>query len=1204
MSSSFLFLKRAIQYNLFAIALALSSIGRVLAADGTWIDSDGDGLWSDTANWSGGTIADGSGSTANFNTLDANPATVNTNFPGFYRNAIGLDTSRTIGNLIFGDSDTSTPGGWEVYVPSGTPVLTLAGTTPTITVNPLGPIDTGTLGDATPEFIDDAIIRMSIAGTQGLTKAGTGILTLTGPTNTITGGINITAGTLRQRSVINGQVITIGNGAMLDTNQSLRNVAVPTGGAVHSIVVASGNTATIRTNNSLGNISASGATLNIQIPGNSTLSADDNWAVNGSPAAVNFTGLGAGSSMRLRSNGGAFNAGASFQNSAVTLDNLMVFERTGTGGNTVNIGSLAGTSTAILSGGGQGGGQQATYFVGSLNTNTEYAGQIDITSAPVSGTNNGGLNLIKVGSGTLTLSGNLTYQPTLNGTLNRRGGVTSVSAGTLAMKNNAQVPGGVVGQNSVLSIKSGATLDVSLSTLPGGYNSAPLQTIVGVGSVSGNFVHDDGILAAGDTIPGDTGTNPTPVPVSVAGTLTFNSLSFNQAATSGAGGNIKFDISPSTSSGNDLIQVNGVTTLTGNPTLSPSFLGGFTTGTYTIINSTGGFTGNASGWTVAWPGRGTAPSLAINGNQLQMTVGAGSTGNVNWTGAADGNWVPGASGPINWWNNLTNVADRMFDLDSVTFADTYGPSNTAVTNSTISLNATATPLAVIVNNSAVNYSITTANASKITGSATFTKQGSGSLILQTPNDFTGAAAIQGGTVDIGSQNGALGTGALTMSGGGKLIVATDTSVAITNNGINIPTGQSATIVSNGSTANPANNPLTLATGTGLSGGGNLLVTTQVSGRRIDLASGNASFTGTLTLAPDTTAGATSLQVRFNGNGSSLNNGSMVLNSATLQDRATSVQTIAIGSLSGDSTSTIAGFSGGSTATAKTWQIGSLNASTTFAGSITNGSGSNSTTAVSHLTKVGTGTLILSGNTDYSGTTTINGGTLLVNGTHLPNASVTGANPNYVVNSGATLGGTGTIGNGTPVVPITVNVGGTLSPGASIGTLTTFGNVSFADATSIFKVEADGTSSTSDLLAVTGDLTLNGASLMASLLSGTTPSGPYTVATYTGILSGTFTAPAGISVDYSTLGQITMTINSLGTPGDYNGDTKINVADYVTWRKNPGGNGNDPGYVTWRENFNPAQGSASSLANAAVPEPATSILALFVAALAFKRTNRK
>ena len=131
-----------------------------------------------------------------------------------------------------------------------------------------------------------------------------------------------------------------------------------------------------------------------------------------------------------------------------------------------------------------------------------------------------------------------------------------------------------------------------------------------------------------------------------------------------------------------------------------------------------------------------------------------------------------------------------------------------------------------------------------------------------------------------------------------------------------------------------------------------------------------------------------------------------------------------------------------------------------------------------------------------------------------------------------------------------------------------------------------------------------ASLMASLLSGTTPSGPYTIATYTGILSGTFTAAAGISVDYSTLGQIKMTINSLGTPGDYNGDTKINVADYVTWRKNPGGNGNDPGYVTWRENFNTSQSAGAGLSGAAVPEPATWMLALMVMVLPFRRANRK
>src|SRR5262249_30236414 len=160
-------------------------------------------------------------------------------------------------------------------------------------------------------------------------------------------------------------------------------------------------------------------------------------------------------------------------------------------------------------------------------------------------------------TGTLTLSGTLSYQPTLNGTVNRRGGVTTVSTGTLALKNNAQLPGGIVGQNSIVNVLNTGTLNVSLSTLAGGYNSSPLQTTLGTGTIAGNYTHDDGILSPGDTIAGATGTNPTPTATTAAGTLTFgNNLSFNNSATGGAGGTIKFDISPSTSSGNDLIQVN------------------------------------------------------------------------------------------------------------------------------------------------------------------------------------------------------------------------------------------------------------------------------------------------------------------------------------------------------------------------------------------------------------------------------------------------------------------------------------------------------------------------------------------------------------------------------------------------------------------------------------------------------------------------
>ncbi len=99
-----------------------------------------------------------------------------------------------------------------------------------------------------------------------------------------------------------------------------------------------------------------------------------------------------------------------------------------------------------------------------------------------------------------------------------------------------------------------------------------------------------------------------------------------------------------------------------------------------------------------------------------------------------------------------------------------------------------------------------------------------------------------------------------------------------------------------------------------------------------------------------------------------------------------------------------------------------------------------------ITKNGAGAQSFSGANTYVGTTTVNGGTFLVNGTHVADSSTAGSGLSslatrgaYVVNSGAILGGTGTIkpydtaGGG---VMIDVRSGAIIAPGdGGIGTLT-------------------------------------------------------------------------------------------------------------------------------------------------------------------------
>jgi autotransporter-associated beta strand protein len=144
----------------FALSVTNSSVPN-LPASGNW-SVDASGRWTDPGNWSGGIIATGADQTATF----AVDVTAN--------RFINNDSPRTLGNLLFSDSDPVTEAGWII---TNSPLtLQVSSGTPTVTVSN----GTATLGTV-------------LGGGQGLAKQGEGTLALSGA-NTYTGTTTIGAG--------------------------------------------------------------------------------------------------------------------------------------------------------------------------------------------------------------------------------------------------------------------------------------------------------------------------------------------------------------------------------------------------------------------------------------------------------------------------------------------------------------------------------------------------------------------------------------------------------------------------------------------------------------------------------------------------------------------------------------------------------------------------------------------------------------------------------------------------------------------------------------------------------------------------------------------------------------------------------------------------------------------------------------------------
>jgi fibronectin-binding autotransporter adhesin len=266
--------------------------------------------------------------------------------------------------------------------------------------------------------------------------------------------------------------------------------------------------------------------------------------------------------------------------------------------------------------------------------------------------------------------------------------------------------------------------------------------------------------------------------------------------------------------------------------------------------------------------------------------------------------------------------------------------------------------------------------------------------------------------------------------------------------------------------------------------------------------------------------------------------------------------------------------------------------------------------------VSAGSLTLTGSNTYSGGTTVSGGKLLVNSS---------AGSGNVTLNGGVLGGTGFI-NGSVVAGTGAH---TIHPGPGggvVGSLFIGGDlVTNANTTLAFDLASPGGGS--DLLAVTGNVTLSGGAL-AIASQGTTGSGSlgyYRVISYSGSLTGStsgFVLPAvagNIAYTLSTTQDSGYIDIHRGFVGDTNDDGNVDANDLNVVLANLGtktsswGNGNFDGATTIDltdlndvlNHLGTSVGSNSLAGSTAVaPEPATLGIAVFGAAALMIRRKRR
>jgi fibronectin-binding autotransporter adhesin len=357
---------------------------------------------------------------------------------------------------------------------------------------------------------------------------------------------------------------------------------------------------------------------------------------------------------------------------------------------------------------------------------------------------------------------------------------------------------------------------------------------------------------------------------------------------------------------------------------------------------------------------GTSVTRAQDGIWTQTTTGGAWSNSSNWSAGqiASGTNATASFNQIDLTagSSLQVLLDAPYTAGNLNFGDT-DPSSSGTWElagtGTLTLAGTSPTITTSVNT-------TIGSSVVLSGTAGFTKQGTGTLLLNTTSSsLSGEIYVKAGTLAIG-QNGS--TSAVTGSGG--ITLANGSTFSLASTGVNFPgnnltlesgahTYLSSASISNGFAGNvygPSDATLEL----------NSIVSFNVTGSQ---QFGN--FNGTVKVPSGSQLRFSATTTGANGNGGA-NTTFDVDGIVNTRNRANAAG-VAIGALTGS------GQLQGQTNTAASYvlyKVGSKNIDSTFAGTFVNGAN-----GPAYLEKVGSGKLTLTGDSPATGNVTVTTGTL-------------------------------------------------------------------------------------------------------------------------------------------------------------------------------------------------------------------------------------